>query len=226
MRNDKHIALKLRKQGKSYAKISRELGIAKSTLSDWFSQTDWSLEIKRELTRKANYISRRRLQRINKERREKWEQWHEAARQEARKDFSKFQHNPLFIAGLMIYWGEGDSRMENGNVRVSNTSSSMLRLYYLFLQEICLAPREKIKAAMVLYPDLNEQKCKQYWSSSIGIPEKQFTKTQYIKGKHPTKRLTHGIGMLSFPSRATKEKIFVWIDLFHSQYPHAGVAQW
>jgi hypothetical protein len=219
MRNDKHIALKFRKQGKSYNKISKELGVAKSTLSDWFSEVDWSQEIKKDLTRKANYISRKRLQLINKERREMWERWREDARQQARKDFPRLQNNPLFIAGLMIYWGEGDSKVENGNVRVSNTSSAMLRVYYLFLQGICHAPKEKIKAAMVLYPDLSEQTCKQYWSSTIGIPESQFTKTQFIEGKHPTKRLTYGIGMLSFSSRATKEKISVWIDLFHKKFP-------
>ena len=226
MRNDKHIAVKLRRKGQSYNRISKELGIGKSTLSDWFSEIDWSKEIKAELTRKANYISKKRLRLINKRRKEKWEQWREDARQQARRDFFKLQHNPLFIAGLMIYWGEGDSKMENGNVRVSNTNSDMLRIYYLFLRKICYAPEEKIRAAMILYPDLKERKCKRYWSSSIGIPESHFTKTQFIKGKHPTKRLTYGIGIISLSSRALKEKIFVWIDLFHRKYPRAGVAQW
>jgi len=68
MRNDRHFAIKLRKQGKSYNKISGELKIPKSTLSDWFSDIKWSEDIKKELTRKANYIARKRLRLINKAR--------------------------------------------------------------------------------------------------------------------------------------------------------------
>jgi len=34
---DKQKAIKLRKQGKTYGQIRQELGISKSTLSDWLS---------------------------------------------------------------------------------------------------------------------------------------------------------------------------------------------
>ena len=51
MRNDKHLALKLRKLGKSYNKISNELDIPKSTLCSWFSKIDWSQSVKEELNK-------------------------------------------------------------------------------------------------------------------------------------------------------------------------------
>ena len=51
MRDDKHIAIKLRKQEKSYSKISKELSVPKSTLSAWFSDINWSKSIKSNLTR-------------------------------------------------------------------------------------------------------------------------------------------------------------------------------
>ena len=75
MRNDKHLAIKMRERGKSYNKISKELSIPKSTLSGWLADADWSKEIKMELTRKVNYVARKRLLLINKARREKWEKW-------------------------------------------------------------------------------------------------------------------------------------------------------
>lgn len=222
MRNDRHIAIKLRRAGKSYNKISKELGVPKSTLSDWFSSIGWSKTVKRELTRKANYIARKRLRLINKERRTMWEQWRERAREEARKEFPRLQRNPLFIAGIMLYWGEGDSKIENCHVRLSNTSPNMIRLFSIFLQKICHVPTEKLRAAVILYPDLNEIRCKRVWSTASGIPEKQFTKTQFIKGFHPTKRLAHGICLVYLSSRQLKEKIFVWIDLFHKQFSQAA----
>lgn len=218
MRNDKHIAIKLRRQGKSYGKISKELNIPKSTLSDWLSDINWSRSIKIDLTRKANYVARKRLQSYNKKQKIFWEAWREQARQQARDDFSKFKSNPLFISGIMIYWGEGDSKLENSQVRISNTNPDMIRLFNLFLWVICKVPQEKIKMAMILYPDLNESKCKNFWSKTSGVLESQFIKTQFIKGRHPTKRLTNGIAIVYFSSRELKEKIFVWIELFYKQF--------
>src|SRR3989344_43603 len=114
MRDDKHIAIKLRKEGKSYNKISKELNIAKSTLSGWFSGLDWSDIIKQELARKANYVARKRLRLVNKQRREMWERWRQEHRDKAAYQFPLLKKNPLFLAGLMLYWGEGDSLMKNG----------------------------------------------------------------------------------------------------------------
>ena len=218
MRNDKHIAIKLRKRGKSYSKISKELDVPKSTLSNWFSDINWSKLIKVDLTKKANYIARKRLRSYNKKQKIFWEAWREQARQQARDSFSKLKSNPLFISGIMIYWGEGDSKIENSHVRISNTNPDMIRLFNLFLRIICEVPKEKIKMAMILYPYLNESKCKNFWSKTSGISQNQFTKTQFIKGRHPTKRLTNGIALVYFSSRELKEKIFIWIELFHKQF--------
>lgn len=219
MRNDRHLAIKLRKQGLGYNKISQELGIPKSTLSDWLSGQKWSNEIRDDLARRANYIARKRLRLINQERRKMWERWREEAREEARKDFPKLAKDPLFIAGTMLYWGEGDSNIKNGQIGFTNTNSNMMRLFSLFLQGPAQVPREKIRVQMILYPDLNEEECKRFWSRETDIPTDQFYKTQFIQGRHPTKRLSHGIFMIRFSSRQLKEKIAVWIDLFQKQYP-------
>ncbi len=106
MRNDKHLATKLRKSGKSYKEISRELAVPKSTLSDWFSTSPWSIEVKNKLNEKARWISRHRMTQIARERSKMWEGWREGARQEARCEFKHLAKNPLFISGLMLYWGE------------------------------------------------------------------------------------------------------------------------
>ena len=42
MRNDKHLAVKLRREGASYSKIVKELNIPKSTMVYWFRDEDWS----------------------------------------------------------------------------------------------------------------------------------------------------------------------------------------
>lgn len=217
MRNDQHLAIKLRKKGMCYNKISKELGVPKSTLCYWFKNEPWSQEIKKELNRKALYIAKKRLRLINKTRREKWERWREEHRQAARKEFGYLKKNSLFLAGLMLYWGEGDSKIENGLVRLSNTDPKMIKILSLFLQKTCRIPKEKIKITLILYPDLNEDKCKDLWSKASGIPKNKFYKTQIIYGRHPTKRLSYGICNIYVSSRGLKEKILVWIKLYQQE---------
>lgn len=212
MRNDKHLAIKLRKQRKSYNEISGELEISKSTLSNWFSAIKWSKDVKKELIRKANYVARKRLRLINKERGQMWEEWREEARQQAKKEFHFLSKNPLFVAGLMLYWGEGDSKIKNP-FRLSNTDPRMIALYTKFLTKSLNIPKENLRSTIILYPDLSEKKCMNFWATTIGIPKSQFYKTQFIKGKHPTKRLSTGICMITCGNRQIKEKVLVWIDL-------------
>lgn len=217
MRNDQHLAIKLRKRNKSYNKISKELGVPKSTLAYWFGNKDWSKEIKKELTRKALYVAKKRLRLINKTKKEKWEKWREEHRQRARKEFPYLKKNPLFLAGLMLYWGEGDSKIENGLVRLSNTDPMMIKIIFLFLKNVCRIPEEKVKATLILYPDLDENKCKNLWSKTSGISKNRFYKTQFIYGRHPTRRLSYGICNIYVSSRELKEKIFVWLKLYQQE---------
>ena len=218
MRNDKHLAEKLRKKGYSYKKISEELSVSKSTLSNWFSEEPWSIELKKKLTRKANYVAKKRLRVINQHRKEKWEKWREEHRQNARKEFSELKENSLFISGVNLYWAEGDNKYENGLFRLANTDPRMIALFIKFVREVLEVSPERIKVALILYPDLSEKKCKKFWQSVSSIPVEQFYKVQYIKGKHPTKRSEWGICSIVINSRALKEKMKVWIGLLAKEY--------
>ena len=215
MRNDRHLALALRRKGASYKKIEQQLGIPRSTLSGWFSSLNWSQDLKKELTRRSNYVTHNKFRKLVKRRMKMWEAWREEARQEARRDFPRLLKDPLFVAGIMLYWGEGDSKISNSSVRLSNTDPKMMELFTRFLVDICQAPLENLRCAMNLYPDLDERTCLDFWADATQIPATQFTKTQFMQGRHPTKRLSHGICQTRYGSRQLKEKIFVWIDLFY-----------
>lgn len=217
MRNDKPMATKLRKAGKSYKTIGRELNIPKSTLSEWFSGENWSKEIKKDLAQKANYISRKKLSRYNQKRRIEKIKLINKARISAKQEYSSLSKDSLFIAGLMLYWGEGDSKLENNLVRLSNTNPNLIRVFTLFLTIICNIPTNKIKGWILLYPDLNETKCLDFWSNASGLELSQFTKPTFIKGRHPTRRLSYGVCQITHTNRLLKEKIAMWIDLFQAQ---------
>ena len=227
MRNDQHLAINLRKKGASYNFIRKELGIPKSTLHYWFRDLQWSQVIKNELTKKAQRQATKRLRAVIQAQKKRWENQRKQYRGDARKEFSILKLNPLFLAGLMLYWGEGDSKIKNCVVKLANTDPEMIKIFSLFLQRICQVSKEEIKISLILYPDLNDEKCKIFWSKTSNIPIKQFVKTQFIEGRHPTKRLSYGICMIYHSSRKLKEKIFTWLRLYQNELKSsARVVQW
>lgn len=212
MRNDKHLAFELRRKGVSYKQIRKQLDIPLSTLSGWFADEAWSIKIKDKLIiRTAKNVSRTQKLR--------WKKWREDAREEARQQFPHYCRDPLFIAGLMIYWGEGDKSDNSGMFGISNTDPNMMRLFTIFTIKFGLVPKEKIRCQVVLYPDLHEITCIKYWSKEMGVSPKQFYRAQYIQGRHPTKQLLYGICGIRFSHRQLKDKVLTWIDMFQKGYP-------
>lgn len=218
IKKEKIKAFDLRKKGKSYGQISRILSISKSTVSCWFKDIDWSRDIKNQLIERSRESSRKRLVHLNNLKKIKWAKYYIKAEKEAIKEFQKIKENKLFIAGIVIYWGEGDKNFKNGVVRVSNTDTSMLRMFNSFLQKICKVDTEKIKAGLLVYPDLNPDKCLRFWSESINISEEKFFKCTTILGKHKTKRLGNGVCIISVSDKYFKKKILTWLDLFTKEF--------
>lgn len=212
MRDDKNLAIILRKEGKSYDEIRDRLGIPKATLSDWFSKEKWSKEKFNQLKVLNIEVSKNRIIRLNKIRGENLEKVYETARREAREDFEKLKYSSLFIAGITIYWGEGDKASKNG-FRISNSDPILIKVFLQFLRKACGTDEKRIRAGLLVYPDLNKNECEIYWSKAIGLDKKNFTKSIVIQGKHRIRKVSHGICTLSFSSRFLKEKMLIWMSL-------------
>jgi len=221
MRNDRHLAEALRRKDHSYNVIARKLGMAKSTLSAWFGDRPWSKKVWERLDRTNRDVSHKRARALAESQGAKWEVWREGYRTEARDKFDQLATNPLFIAGLMLYWGEGDSKSPH-LVRLTNTDPRMVRLFVRFLIECCKVPREWITASLILYPDLRGERELDFWSRHVEIPLTQFRKSSVIqsrnfRGLHPSKRLEHGICLVTVCSRGLKEQMWVWQTLCYQR---------
>lgn len=223
MRPDKNKAFQLRKQGKSYREIKKILNISKSTISIWFRDVKWSKQIKDKLTKKNTASLSGRMKKMAKKAQEKRLLLYKEKREQAVKSYQKFKKDPLFIAGLMIYWGEGDSKLENGMIRVANSNPVMIRLFNQFLKKYFPEISQRAKVYLILYPDLDDNKCKKHWSRIVGIPLDKFFKSQYIKGHSPYRRLMYGIGNIIISSRANKEVIYTWLKIKQQEIKLARV---
>ena len=216
MRKDKEQAFKLRHQNKSYKQISRELDIPLGTLCGWFQDKPWSQDIRDKLGQEASLAFPEKLRRIVAANKERWKELHKTYRQEAVKEFSKLKEDPLFLAGIMLYWGEGEKQQKSSQVRLANSEPEMIKIFNLFLTRVLKIPPEKISAWLLLYPDLVDSVQKNFWSKTTGIPIEQFKKSIYIKGRHPTKRLSYGVCTIFISSRALKERILKWLELYQN----------
>lgn len=207
-------AILLRKEKKSYNEIARELNVSKSTVSYWFRGIDWSRDIQEQLAERMKSISRVRLNHLNDLKRKKWKKVYEDAEIEAIREFETLKDTTLFSAGISLYWGEGDKDFSNGKVRVSNIDCHLLSVFRIFLQETCRVEKEKIKAYLLLYPDLDENTCLEYWEKNVGIAKENFFKSTFIQGKHKTRRLGHGVCSLQVSDKRLKKKVLTWIEMF------------
>ena len=214
MRKDKQKAEQLRRSGKSYKEIRKILGIPTATLSGWFKDLPWSIEIRDNLATTASFSYPDKLKLMVAAIKKKYDTLHTAYRNEAIKEFPSLKKDPMFVAGLMLYWGEGDSKVENSLIRLSNSDPAMIRAFYVFLVNKLLIPKEKIVLNLLLYPDLIDSVQKNFWSMATGIPHSQFRKSVVIQGRHPTKRLAYGVGMIRVGGRKCKEKLMKWIELY------------
>ena len=207
-------AEKLRREGKSYSKINKQLGVSKGTLSNWFSNKKWSQSIKVQLICKNKKRSSNYLIRINKLRRLETLQRHDRYRKEASVEFETLRHDPLFMVGLSIYWGEGE-KINKGRVSVINTDADLLKVVVNFYKRSLKVPNSKLRGALFIHKDIVQSEALKFWSRRTKIPKSQFIKTQVLPSRSTlTKRkLANGICTVYFSSTEMNVKIKEWIRL-------------
>jgi hypothetical protein len=212
MRKDKELAVSLRREGKSYREIREALKIPLSTLSEWFRDEAWSAEIAKRLSVEAQKQSTIRIIELDRIRGQHLDRVYAEAREEAKQELQKLKYNPLFIAGVMLYWGEGSKGSFSG-LKFVNSDPLMIEFFVRFLREACGIPIGKITANVLIYPDHEEKTTRAFWAKSSGIPWENFTKSVLIKGRHPVRRLSWGVCNVNVLSTYFREKMLVWLEL-------------
>ncbi len=207
-----------RRKGLSYRQIESRLGISKGTISYWLRRQNWSIDIQKRLQEKARKNASDRMRLISLQAKKIRESNYDAARKEARRTFLEHRNDPLFMACLSIYWGEGDQGTPSSLIRVANTDPSMLRMFRTMFTKYLGIPLSRLRAYLILYEDLNVKDCELYWAKQLGIPTTAFFKSHVIKGRHRTKKLPWGVCTLTFSSRQKKEMLLEWLRLIKKRY--------
>jgi hypothetical protein len=221
VRKDKQKAIELRQDRKSYNYISKKLGVPKSTLSSWFKEIDWSLQLREILKEESSFRVPERLKNVLKANQLRWQKLDKENEQKATEGYPQLKLSPLFNLGLSLYWSLGDQSLKNNIVSVSSNDPQILKVINSFLISFAKDQQEKISAKLIIYPDLNEGMQKNFWSLATGIPSPRFKKSTVIKTKS-NKRSSYGICEIFVNSRALKLKILKWLELYKQDIGKLG----
>lgn len=217
---DRQKAINLRREGKTYSEIKEILKIPKSTLSGWLARTYFTEE---ELVRLKEKRISKRLLAIEKTRLTKRKKRDQRIQDQLSKQTSywkKMTKRELELCGIFLYWGEGDKRL-NGPISVNNTDPQVMKFVNYWMLNILKIPKEKIKAILHLYSDMDIKKETLFWSRELNIPVSQFCNA-YIK-KSKFSELTHrGFGHgtcgLMTNNVLLKEQIIMAIKAISDKY--------
>lgn len=196
MRKDKNIAIKLRRQGKTYNAISSSLNIPKSTLSRWFLDLEIPASIKKRIWTNAQKTWAQSITLYNKKRALDSLRSAQEAQELSAKDVGRLTFRELMLVGAALYWAEGNKR-DRWRIRFSNSDPAIIALMMRFFREICKVVEDKFIAEIHLYPHMPEEEIRLFWSRLTKIPLSQFRKSYYAvskssKLKRPNNTLPYG----------------------------------
>lgn len=183
----KERASKLRLSGESVNNISKILGVAKSTVSVWtrgITLTDEQKEklLKREIKDEqaialSNFFKNKRM----------------SFQQKGRDKIKLLE--PLYIAGCMLYWGEGSKSINT--CQLTNSELPMLVVFKNFLVKYFDVSDEMLSVNINAYTDLkSETEIKNYWLNGLNLPESSLKSTTWNcnpkSSKNVSKKLEYG----------------------------------
>src|SRR4030042_2366556 len=217
---DRQKVIELRKLGKTYSEIRRELDIPKSTLSDWLSKyplTDEQIKLLEKSIKRNKDLAVEKI-RLTKDRkrRARLRNFYDVET----KRWLPLSGRELELAGLFLYWGEGSKSLK-GALSLNNTDPQVLKFTLHWLIGGLKVPKEKIRVFLHLYSDMNVDQEMRYWGHQLHLPLSQFRKP-YIKESTRIgidhKGFGHGTCGLYIGDVRLKEKVIMAIQSIADYY--------
>ncbi len=179
---DKIQVIALRMQGFSYSEIQQQIPVSKGLLSGWLKYVKLTTEQERQLLLRLKERSKKGVANavaVNIEKRKKREL---DAYEKAKGIYFLHRTDPVFVAGVCLYWAEGSKR--TSCFQFVNSDPEMVTFMVNWVQKYLHIPKEKIALRVLTHADFAEEKYEDFWSKTTGIPLEQFKKTSYKPNKH------------------------------------------
>ncbi len=177
----KETAKRMREHGASLGEISKKLHITKSTLSLWCKDMVLTESVIRKIKTKGRVKSLTGLLRYSELKRKERIIRNVLQKKEGATTIGNVSNRDILMIGLGLYWGEG-YKYEYGELGFTNSNPYMIRFYFKWLKLWNIE-----KDSLIFRLTLNEffrkeeKNIKLFWINFLRIPEKQFSKTTFIK---------------------------------------------
>jgi len=209
-------ALILRQQKKSYSQIKSILGVSKSTLSEWLR----AYPLTREEINKLRANSEIRIEKYRQTMRKKREVKLDQYRKEEKQKLLPLSRRELLIAGLFLYWGEGN-KVSRNMVSINNTDPKLVQFALYWMKRALGVPINKVQIYLHLYKDMDIRQEMIYWSKALKIPLRQFSKP-YIKDSKridlDQKGFGHGTCGVRVYNTVIKDRILIGTQIIAEHY--------
>ena len=157
-------ARQLRRTGLPLAEIAAHLGVAKSSVSLWVRDVEFSPLPRppRGRRRDPNALQRRKRAEIDR------------LVEEGRARIGRLSEREFLVAGVALYAGEGSKG--DGTVRFVNSDPRMVVLFCTWLRHFYEIDESRLRLTLYLHQGLDLSAAMAYWSGLTGIPQSQFCK--------------------------------------------------
>jgi len=214
------IKLRLEKE-LSYTEIRNRLSVPKSTLSYWLREFPLSEERILKLRRQGWKKAEVKIERFRVVMRRKRELKEQEIYSKYQKKFENLSKKVLFIAGLMLYLGEGTKR-DYARIALTNTDPKIIKFFVQWLNEFLGIPKDKIKVGLHLYENMDIEKEKEFWRNEIRVQADQFYKPWIRKLKKASfsyrESYRHGTCAIYVLGVEKKRELMMAIKAFLDRY--------
>lgn len=222
----KELVQNLRHNGLSYKEIRQKISfsISKSTISTWCKDIELTEKQKERLDKlfkDGSYKGRllgskttqvRRAEEIRK------------IKEKARLEITSLTNDEFKLAGLMLYWAEGNKKRSVG---VTNSDPELIRFMMKWFRDICNVSDERFKIYLNIHSGQDDYQIKKFWSDVINLPVSQFGKS-YVKREgtgHRKNILYNGTIKIQVCNKNLLYKILGWIEGVIKQGPLAQLVE-
>ncbi len=185
----KEKAVILRQKGLSYSEISRQIPIAKSTLSSWLITVPISYKQKQRLFKKrllsayegGQIRKQQRIKRIEK------------IKKIAIQDIEDISERDLWLLGIAFYWAEGAKEKvykPGQGIIFSNSDPLMSKIFLKWLKINLKVSEDKIVFEIYIHESYKDRilLVREFWSAATGFPVGKFDRIYFKKNKKTTNR--------------------------------------
>jgi hypothetical protein len=157
-------ARQLRRTGLPLAEIAAHLGVAKSSVSLWVRDVEFSPLPRppRGRRRDPNALQRRKLAEIDR------------LVEEGQARIGRLSDREFLVAGVALYAGEGTKR--DGAVRFANSDPRMILFFCCWLRRFFQIDESRLRIRLYLHEGLDLTAAIAYWSEVTAIPAAPFAK--------------------------------------------------